>query len=366
MTNIPEFNALRALVAARVALFHLYPNVFFFPIPGVDTFFIISGFLVTRILEAKQDSTNFYKVFHLRRVLRIAPIYYIALAFVLFVMPLATESPRPNDSWPYFLTFTAWVPKLWGGEMGHFNGRFGHTWTLMIEVQFFLIWPFVVRNLTRKNLLITCGVLLCTSISLRAAGFSPDLLLTRCDGLVMGAALAIVLSEWDEVRIKTLLKVLYILSGVSIAFLAWGSIKYGPEFTWPAHAPYPGAIFFCINLISTTIVAAVIVHSGARQLGLFRTKTLSALGTVSYGFYLYHLLVYWLIDGIEANLQLQAKIGPFADEALKLGLTLVVAGISWKWIEKPILSLKTKLPYEKPAPAPTRSDSSPSPGQVKS
>src|SRR5689334_7899911 len=113
---------------------------------GVDLFFVLSGFLITRILLHSREADNYFSSFYARRFLRICPIYYVSL-FVLFVIVpliLRTESaqmPSLQERLWYFAYFQNWINVF--GRMA-WPIFLTHYWSLGVEEQFYLIWPLVI------------------------------------------------------------------------------------------------------------------------------------------------------------------------------------------------------------------------------
>jgi peptidoglycan/LPS O-acetylase OafA/YrhL len=154
---------------------------------GVDLFFVLSGFLITRILLRGEPTPGFIGGFYIRRALRLFPLYYLALAVILIF------SADTRAGWPYFTFYAAnfWVTitQRWGDA--------AHFWSLAVEEQFYLIWPFVVLFVSRRVLTRICVCLLIASPLFRMAagmwlrdGFADVLLPGSLDGLACGALLA--------------------------------------------------------------------------------------------------------------------------------------------------------------------------------
>src|SRR5262249_15232829 len=102
--------------------------------------------------------------------------------------------------WPYYLTFTQNVPEYWGQAMPPFSGMFKHTWTLAIEEQFYILWPLLAVAAGRKRLIPLAVLFLAAPVAMRSMGFTPYLLLTRCDGLALGALLAALVFDRERLQ----------------------------------------------------------------------------------------------------------------------------------------------------------------------
>ena len=135
MKRVPELDALRAIAAGIVLVFHLRPQSFPFGWTGVDLFFVLSGYLITSIILGHGDSPGFYRNFYMRRGLRIWPIYYLTLFVLLATNPLL-DQPQPMRGLAYVLTYTQNTPLFWRKIPPLFHRAFDHSWTLALEEQF--------------------------------------------------------------------------------------------------------------------------------------------------------------------------------------------------------------------------------------
>jgi peptidoglycan/LPS O-acetylase OafA/YrhL len=165
---------------------------------GVDLFFVLSGFLITGILLDTKNSRSYFQSFYMRRVLRIFPLYYGALALYFYVLPsFSTWAATAFHGtardriwfWSYLMNYRTISPTV---PLGHF-------WSLCIEEQFYLFWPLCVWMCNRRVLGGICAGLVAGSLLLRVAllrnGFNYDqthfFTITRLDSLALGAAIAI-------------------------------------------------------------------------------------------------------------------------------------------------------------------------------
>ena len=190
MGRIPELDALRGIAALLIVLFHVRLNGMF-PSWGsmVDLFFVLSGFLITGILFEHGGAKGFLPKFYARRALRILPIYY--LTFPLF-FAMNAFAPRPASlaALPQHLTYTQFLEGYAFAPIRYLGIHYRHTWTLAIEEQFYLFWPIAVLAMGRRRLPYLLIPMVFVPIACRVMGFFPHLLITRCDGLVLGSLLA--------------------------------------------------------------------------------------------------------------------------------------------------------------------------------
>ena len=192
--RIVELDALRGLAAVVVVLFHSSQKRIPCGWAAVDLFFVLSGFLITSIILRHGSSPGFLKSFYVRRALRVWPIYYALIAVLIVLSPLLAR-PTHWAGLPYTLTFTQSLPLYWSMISPTFSDYFGHSWTLAVEEQFYLLWPPLVLIAGRKRLPLLALVCLAVSSFLRLRGFNITLLGARSDGLALGGLLAAIVDS---------------------------------------------------------------------------------------------------------------------------------------------------------------------------
>jgi peptidoglycan/LPS O-acetylase OafA/YrhL len=349
---VPELDALRAIAAGVVLLFHLNPPRFFFGWTGVDLFFVLSGYLITTIILDHQGTAGFYLSFYARRSLRIWPIYYLALA-ALVAGNRFLPKPAPMDGLPYYLTYTQNVPSFWHRPTPPFNPAFDHTWTLALEEQFYLIWPALIALVGRRRLIPLCGAVVAINVMARDGGwfardpFIERILIARSDGFALGGLLAALLA--DRERIERRLGDFRRLFGLTLlaatAYLGRGLIGADPiGFLGLPTPSRPGLTILMVAVFYFGVIGCVLSYSGHPALGWLRSRPLCYLGKISYGIYLFHYIIYWIIDGFGFNYHRPPLV-----DAAKVGASVAAAIVSWHLIESPILSLKRRFAY---APSP--------------
>jgi peptidoglycan/LPS O-acetylase OafA/YrhL len=208
--HLPALDGVRGIAVLMVMFFHYCQANDFFPEQpalkvlsklsvvgqtGVDLFFVLSGFLITRILvHEKNKPGTFFKAFFARRVLRIFPLYYGFLVFIYFLIPILTCSEIVPFSkqiwfWSYLQNFVYTFPIV------PFEGP-NHLWSLAVEEHFYLVWPFLVYFLETTNLVRVTGGLILGGLMVRSLFLSHGIgvfffTLCRLDGLILGAMLAL-------------------------------------------------------------------------------------------------------------------------------------------------------------------------------
>jgi len=354
MRRILELDALRGVFALVIILAHIgilsgSPWV----LSTVDLFFVLSGYFITVNVLKNRHAPGFLGVFFTRRSLRIWPAYYLALGACL-LLNRSLKWDTPPDAWPQYLTFTQNVQAYLNRPLPSFSGMFLHTWTLAIEEQFYVLWPLLLFRAGRRTLL---GVVL-TFAALptlgRALGYSPYLLLTRCDGLAFGSLLALLLFDRDRVarRIGAYrwgfaavglgALALPALAGEGLArqLEAWAGIP------WERLGPALFTTRMC--LVYFGLAGLVLCLQGHPALRPLRDRRLCYIGTVSYGLYLYHPLVFAALPGLYKRFIFR-KLG--LTNTLLMNLTMiavcfVLAELSRRYIEGPILALKERLTFK--------------------
>lgn len=169
---------------------------------GVQLFFVLSGFLITGILLDTRNAPNYFKSFFARRILRIFPLYYATLFVMFAVLPLfhLARHAAPSEIW-LLVYLSNWVQSFHPGV-----NSLGHFWSLAVEEQFYLLWPFVVYRCDARQVLRLSIVIAVTALAARGAllfaGFSKESVyefsVCRMDALALGAAAAAMmrLPDW--------------------------------------------------------------------------------------------------------------------------------------------------------------------------
>ena len=306
---------------------------------GVDLFFVLSGFLITRILirERRIDGKINLFAFYQRRALRIFPIYYLSLLVCLVLFP--TNMGETDSLIFYFFNYYhPFHPLPYPME---------HTWSLAVEEQFYLLWPAVVAtfslNWSRRlsHIIIPALALVCALIL--TVTFTPTMaaapiynsLPTRMLSLSFGAYLAFRESESALISWRTCI----IVSALGIAALALAFVTRAEG--WISS----GGIYWTMALLGYALLAAGAVALVINAKFTFVERLLSMVwlrfvGRISYGIYLYHLIILFILGINPANVSEGVSAGSFF---LALTLTFVVATLSFVLIEKPLLNLNRAL-----------------------
>jgi peptidoglycan/LPS O-acetylase OafA/YrhL len=312
---------------------------------GVSLFFAISGFLITTLLLREKDRHGSVdlRAFYVRRALRIFPLYYAVLAlYVVLVFVIERHGQEGREFFsnlPYFLTYTSnWFVALDGRTIFYFS------WSLAAEEQFYLVWPPLMKRLgsRARSLAVVAAVLL---LLLVASQWSlPALLDAGRDAALRGV--------FDKVPLA-------IFAGVAAALLLHERSAFARCWPWLAGSRWHSAGWFAAavaaalapaapwalpQLLFALLVASCCVRED-HVLGRFlRLPPLVYMGTISYGLYLLHVLCKNIVVKVAGWAGVAvAQLGSGAFFLATLLLSLVVAGLSFKYFESPFLRMKGRF-----------------------
>ena len=348
MRRVPEFDALRAFAVLAVILFHLSPQQGYtaFGMTGVHLFLVLSGYLITAIAIEHAGSPRFFRSFFARRALRIWPIYYLTLGFLLLVQHNLPFAP----SWqglPYYLTFTQHVWN-WPGivKLGLMPPptvhAFDHSWTLAVEEQFYLIWPLAVALVGAKRVGGMALLVVGFGVWFKTLGYDSWILFNVMGAFALGALIAAILRDRPRVdRNRPVLSLSFVAVGsVGFAYLYW-IFTVAPLGWSPNGLAWRDSLMnFAFYAVHAGIVGFVATNAGAWFLAPLRLRELTYLGEISYGMYMYHLPIFWLVGGYWIHVA-----EPWPMWVAKISFTFLAATVSYRYIEQPILALKSHFPY---------------------
>ena len=348
-----QIDGLRFFAFLAVFLIHVDVTRFWWGSYGVSLFFVISGFLITRILIALENRPRRQALMHFyaRRALRIFPAYYLVLgvaaatvgiaylpAYVLYVM-----------NWGIFfymwiqpgLADIAWDPVRMYGI---------HFWSLCVEEQFYFVFPLLFSYLRPGRarlswLLALWGAsigfrFLCAAFLPRTAyGLIP---LVCGEYLVAGAVGAVVFADTSGTaeRIRAAARQWMFPFGLALVVALFALFR--PETPSIDHVMYPPPMQTLLALGFLAMVLGLWQTDNRWVLRFFNFAPFRFLGKISYGLYLIHLFMWPLVDWLSVRSSVIRELPPFA---ARLGLTVLLATVMWRLVEAPILKLKERLPY---------------------
>ncbi|MBK22739.1 MAG: hypothetical protein CME70_01935 [Halobacteriovorax sp.] len=298
---IPSLDGLRAISIILVIFYHAnlflgsaFEKTFTFEILnsgniGVSCFFVLSGFLITRILLNTRDHPSYYKIFFFRRLLRIFPLYYLILIIAFVILP-QFDHPR-LDKWSGTDPTLYWfyLSNFYIASVGKFNhGLVDLSWSLSIEEQFYFVWPWLVLWINPKRLKIACYLGILISILSRIYfGYKGNseiqvYVLTYCrlDGLLMGSLLAL-----EDKSFLSFSKIKRFRSLIMLGSFLFACLF---KFTILKDSLFNMAVsYFCIALFFSCVLSDVL----EKNYSFFSNSILISLGKYSYGIYLIHFPV---------------------------------------------------------------------------
>ena len=332
----PQLDSLRALAVSTVLLAHFWlPNLGLSSL-GVRMFFVLSGYLLTSILlRERHDAAvcgagrgTLLTHFYLRRILRIWPAYYAALAAAVLA---GAHQLEETIAWHalfgsniLFFLEQQWYPPI-----------ASHLWTLAVEEQFYLVLPVVIlfvpqRLLPSLLVVFVAAAIIYRSVVAANVGGTNDfyflLPIAQLDALAGGALLALVQKRKGPVNWKMLLG----WSVPATALLLLLPLPDGVDFTLTPAVEV---------LVMAGLVAAADAGIGGTAGAILSSRPLVALGRISYGIYLYHNFVAAAFNAGAVRLGYPEFSGPFAFVLFYI-LTAIVAAASWFALERPALSLR--------------------------
>ena len=346
LQHVQPFDGLRALAVLAVMVHHAHVPRGLGGFLGVDIFFVLSGFLITALLVQERDrsGTVDFKRFYMRRALRLFPALIAMTAIVgvvLLAWPAGELRSNSFTSLPFAL---AYLTNYMAMVVDRGLGVFGHTWSLAIEEQFYLLWPPVLVAGLRRwkpsalatiSLVVAVGIAMARALVWLATSNIELLyfpLHARGDALLIGCAAALIMTSSPARLVESI----------------------GTKTGWLAVAA--GALILAIATVATTVsgwmylfglflvagasivVIAQLAANPDSRIGLFLGwRPLAAIGGISYGLYLWHFPVFELIKDRYPTLPFRYLV------VLQFGVSFIAAFVSYAVVEKPFLRLKSRF-----------------------
>ena len=356
-TYRPDIDGLRAIAVLSVVLFHGFPELVRGGFIGVDVFFVLSGYLISRIIfETLHQGTFTFVGFYARRIKRIFPALLLVLVTVYLVGWFTLLADEYGQLGQHIAAGAGFISNfvLWG-ESGYFDNSAHtkpllHLWSLGIEEQFYIMWPLLLWLASKLRLPLFVLTLFVAALSfyLNVTGMKSDVVATfyspqtRIWELLLGSGLAwcslykkdglvgvvMFLDKWfrrernmsDHARART--RIANILSCLGFILLLYGLIRINRDLQFPGK-------WALIPVLGTALIVA------AGPLAWLNTKILSNkvlvwFGLISYPLYLWHWPLFsfaWIVEA-----------GP-PSSSIRLGLIVLSIALAWltyRLIERPI------------------------------
>jgi peptidoglycan/LPS O-acetylase OafA/YrhL len=325
----PQLDGIRGLAVLGVVTFHTWPQIARDGGLGVTVFFVLSGFLITRLLLKEHEAVGRISLgrFYMRRALRLLPALGLVLLFCLLMSLTVLPATVARATETGILTSALYVSDIYTASQGWISlGLLGHTWSLSAEEQFYAAWPVVLIALMRWGrarrivyVATVCAVafaIIQATLSFRGAQSWTVSPLTA-GGIFVGCAVGAADSMgWLRWISPTALRLTSVLGGLLLvgeAVIGDASIRFG------------GA-----ELPLQLCAAAVVLAASRSLLVPLAWGPLVTIGRISYGIYLWH----YPLTGMQGSAS-----GPLSFVGVTAA-TLLVAWLSYRYLERPALRLQ--------------------------
>jgi peptidoglycan/LPS O-acetylase OafA/YrhL len=362
----PALDGMRAVAILAVLMYHLglLPGGYL----GVDVFFVLSGFLITSLLLREWDGRGriSFRDFYARRVLRLFPaLSCLLVASVVFAGLLYLADGTGDRSYaratlgaiPWVVGFAGnWIRALGPSGAASALGALGHTWSLAVEEQFYLVWPALFGALMRRcprrsAVALSLAILAIADMIYRGElahlGLGYDRIYygadTHCDGLMLGCSIAFWLASGRQPVASMAVRRL-------IKGAAWTGAAVLFVLTAIGQQADAAVDISAAVLATVSIVVAIVVREVPLTLDrLLCSRPAVRIGQRSYGLYLWQYIMFAAAEALVAPSTgfYQGGIAPrllFATAmTAALGATFVAAALSYRYVERPALAIKKRF-----------------------
>lgn len=310
---------------------------------GVDLFFALSSYLITELLlrEYRSRGSIDHRAFYARRILRIWPLYFVALFVIPPIMHVVDPGKVLEKAWLVCFVFFVgnWACAWWGFP----NSTIGSLWSVSVEEQFYIVWPLVMSRWIRYVRVIAVGLIICAFIArawliaLNAsyAGIWCNTF-ARMDPIAAGALLAACLNG----------KVPCFRPAVRVSLVGGGLLLLTLVGTYcssdgKSFIAYPAA-----SIASLLMIVGVLAPMRSSK-PVRMVRILVYLGRISYGLYVFHSTAIDL-----TFVPSSSSTRWVLNLTSSFGLTVLLAAASYRWLESPFLRLKGRFSHVRSGPLP--------------
>lgn len=362
--HLVQLDGLRGIAVVFVLIGHFHPitgpvyTLFPWGELGVHLFFVLSGFLITSILlrcrtlveSEQQSSAGAIRQFYIRRFLRIFPLYYATLGILAWL-----DYPDLRESIGWHLSYLSNYYFIISNS-GH--GRIAHFWTLAVEEQFYLTWPFLILLLPRRRLLplVVAVIVIAPLFRLGVSATLPKeyylarwwALFANLDTIGMGALLAL-LSDRGSGLVR--------FRAIAVRMGIWiGGPMLGLFLVFYFFHSFPPGVEIVLLRSAMAIFFLWLVGRAAEGFAGFPGRVLAwspllYIGKISYGIYVIHFFMIELNKYLFSLADLDFDLLPVPVQViLDCAATILLATLSWYAFESPLNGLKRYFTYEKRLP----------------
>jgi peptidoglycan/LPS O-acetylase OafA/YrhL len=336
---------------------------------GVILFFALSGFLITGELWDSLAERHLLRNFYVRRALRILPLYVVAMGISLAgALAHGHTDLYTLRSFGIYLLFLQDIPGL-AAQALHYSSPFPlyHLWSLAVEEQFYLLWPAALlwvdsrrsaRDLCLRIFALSLffRLLICLpEMSFHRSSRFDDFVLTHAGALALGGALALALRSRDRATGRIAAPVRFVRRYCYIAF--WAGIAVFCACGLVAHSflmsPALEFIFGVLGASVASVASIAIALRRGRIRGALSWSPLGWLGRISYGFYVFHILLQPVFDTIASSLthSVSGQQYQLVRMLVAFPLSVIFAALSFYLLEQPFLRLGRRFPMRTPVPS---------------
>ena len=366
-TRVPALDGLRGIAILAVFFYHYARGAgehttsavvrsasvaFSFGWSGVDLFFVLSGFLITGILYDTLSDPGYFKKFYIRRAIRIFPIYYLLIAIYLLLTPVLGLHWKPAHL--FYLVYLGYPATLVWPHLAEVSSMVAitHLWSLSLEEQFYLIWPFLISKLRDPGkILRLCLAVSVTALALRAVicwtgwlnvTWAYAFLLCRMDAIATGAAIAILVRGPSRDRMQVWAPYIFVATAAAITGICIGRRSVDHSDLMIATLGYSIIAFMSGALL------VMALKQGTWIAGILSLPVLRMFGKYSYGLYLYHFPLTVVLGPLKehfVNFVHSYVVGASLHLAFNLCVNLLIAIASFHFFESPFTRVKERFSY---------------------
>lgn len=308
---------------------------------GLPLFFMLSAYLISELLVREHEATGTVNIrsFFVRRILRIWPLYFLFLAFV-YVAGRFGHGYFPTAA---LVSFVALAGNWYTYYKGFLSFAVGIVWSISVEEQFYLLWPWLVRAGTdrflRGSAIVLPLIAAVTLIYSGLRGIAPNRVwvnsFVQFGFFGIGAGLTVCLRHHSP-KLTVLGRSVCLLGFLCcfrLLLSTYPVVRHLELISWQGLLAGYGLM----------ALASVLLFTGFYGLQVSPQSPLVYLGRISYGLYVFHLLCLQTCEALLRHVSMSGRVQPFVHLTTGLGLTIVMAMLSHRWIEAPFINMKRRF-----------------------